>query len=217
MADFVQKIHYKGQAEEDIYFAKLDQQLIQELHDKQAKQAEQTKTALNKPLLLKDSEKITHSSALIDKKITKNGREIMKYRHILVAIDLTDSSEYIINKAVSLAKMSNAELSLIYVDMDYSNIYTGLSYSEFTKIEPDSQRVTSLQNELKSLAEKVDYPISHRLFESGDLSKNILQSTEELGADLLVCGHHHDFWSGLLSSSRKLLRKSVIDIFIVQV
>lgn len=35
MTDFSEKIHRKGQAEEDIYFAKLDRQLIQALHDKQ--------------------------------------------------------------------------------------------------------------------------------------------------------------------------------------
>lgn len=41
MTDFTEKMHRKGQAEEDIYFAKLDRQLIQALHDKQRLQQEQ--------------------------------------------------------------------------------------------------------------------------------------------------------------------------------
>lgn len=47
MTDFSEKIHQKGQAEEDIFFAKLDRQLIQALHDKQR---------------LKNEKKSTHST-----------------------------------------------------------------------------------------------------------------------------------------------------------
>ena len=39
MADFIQKIHLKEKAEEDLYFAKLDKKLIQALHEKQAGKA----------------------------------------------------------------------------------------------------------------------------------------------------------------------------------
>lgn len=141
----------------------------------------------------------------------------MNYQHILVAIDLSDSSEYIINKAVSLAKMSKANLSIIYVDIDFADNYTGLSYSEFSKLESGSQRTIELKNELQRLVTETDHPIENALFESGDLNKNVQQTVEKIGADLLICGHHHDFWSGLLSSARKLVNRSVIDIFIVQV
>ncbi len=42
----------------------------------------------------------------------------MSYGHILVAVDLTDSSKKVIDKAVSLAKDEKSKLSLVYVDVD---------------------------------------------------------------------------------------------------
>ena len=140
----------------------------------------------------------------------------MSYKHLLVAVDLTPSSEFIIAKAVALAKESNAKISLIYVDVDYADNYTGLSYSQYSKLEPASQRTTSLEKELQALAEKSGYPIANQVFLSGDLNKNLQLTVEELGADLLVCGHHHDFWSRLLSSVRKLINTSLIDLLIIQ-
>ncbi|PKH02681.1 universal stress protein [Psychromonas sp. MB-3u-54] len=140
----------------------------------------------------------------------------MSYKHILVAVDLSSSSEFIVAKAVSLAKDNNAAISLIYVDVDYADNFTGLSYSEFSKLEPVSGRSILLEKELQALAEKIDYPITNTLFVSGDLNKKLQVTVKEIGADLLVCGHHHDFWSRLLSSVRKLVNSSLIDMLIVQ-
>lgn len=140
----------------------------------------------------------------------------MSYKHLLVAVDLSPSSEFIIAKAVALAKDGNVKISLIYVDVDYADNYTGLSYSQYSKLEPVSQRTSSLEKELQALAEKTDYPIANRVFLTGDLNKNLQLTVEKLGADLLVCGHHHDFWSRLLSSVRKMINTSLIDLLIIQ-
>jgi len=141
----------------------------------------------------------------------------MSYKHILVAVDLSKSSEFIINRAVSLAKDSGAKISLIYVDVDYADNYTGLSYSEFTKLEPASQRSNSLEKELHTLAEQTNYSIEKTIFVSGDLNKNINETVQELHADLLVCGHHHDFWSRLLSSVRQLVNSTLTDLLIIHI
>ena len=141
----------------------------------------------------------------------------MSYKHILVAVDLSKSSELIINKAVSLAKDTGAKISLIYVDVDYTDNYTGLSYTEFTKLEPASQRSNSLEKELHTLAEQTDYPIENTVFVSGDLNKNINETVKELHSDLLVCGHHHDFWSRLLSSVRQLVNSTLTDLLIIHI
>ncbi len=139
----------------------------------------------------------------------------MSYKHILVAVDLSESSEFIINKAVSLAQACNASLSLIYVDEDYSDNFTGLSYSEFTKLEHSSQRSESLNKSLKLLTEQVNYPVTNSIFVTGDLNKKLNITVQELNADLLVCGHHHSFWSSLLSSVRKLVNSTITDLLIV--
>lgn len=63
----------------------------------------------------------------------------MSYGHILVAVDLTDSSKKVIDKAVSLAKDEKSKLSLVYVDVD--------------KIILELKEERKLQNALQKLAE----------------------------------------------------------------
>lgn len=47
MAGFTEKIHLKGKAEEDIYFAELDRKLIHALHEKNSKTSAADKQQLN--------------------------------------------------------------------------------------------------------------------------------------------------------------------------
>ncbi|GAK85408.1 universal stress protein A [Vibrio ponticus] len=50
----------------------------------------------------------------------------MSYQHILVAIDLSEDSKHLVEKAVSLAKPLNADVSFIHIDVNYAELYTGL-------------------------------------------------------------------------------------------
>jgi universal stress protein A len=50
----------------------------------------------------------------------------MCYKHILVAVDLTEESKVLVQKAVALAKPINADLSFIHIDVNYAEVYTGL-------------------------------------------------------------------------------------------
>ncbi|MGL5584879.1 MAG: universal stress protein, partial [Plesiomonas sp.] len=50
----------------------------------------------------------------------------MAYQHILVAVDLSPESHYLVKKAVGIAKRNAAKVSLIHVDVNYSDLYTGL-------------------------------------------------------------------------------------------
>ena len=139
----------------------------------------------------------------------------MSYKHILAAVDLSKSSDVVINKAISIAKDSHALLSLIYVDLNYANYYLALPNAGWSNSLIADDRSDELATELKRLAEQADYPISNVLVEMGDLNHKINVKVKELGADLLVCGHHHDFWSRLLSSVKQLVNSSDIDLLIV--
>lgn len=48
------------------------------------------------------------------------------YKHILVAVDLSEESPVLLNKAVGIAKRHDAKLSIIHVDVNFSDLYTGL-------------------------------------------------------------------------------------------
>jgi universal stress protein A len=143
----------------------------------------------------------------------------MSYNHILVAVDLTKSSEIVINRAISLAKEANAKLSFICVDAKHMNI-SGPGGSPWFAMPDVENAVTDkdqsrLQKELSALVDKLDYPVENTLVVTGDLEVKLTNAVNQLDADLLVCGHHHDFWSRLLSSVRTLVNAVNTDLLIV--
>jgi universal stress protein A len=138
----------------------------------------------------------------------------MSYKHILVAVDLSKSSEKVIDRAVSLAKDANAKVSFIFVDVDNIS-HIGIANLEIALLPTIEERKKILQQELQELADKADYPIENTLVVMGDFNSKVNAAVEKLGIDLLVCGHHHDFWSRLLSATRKLLNSAATDLLII--
>ncbi|MEZ8826743.1 universal stress protein [Vibrio amylolyticus] len=137
----------------------------------------------------------------------------MSYQHILVAVDLSEDSKLLVDKAVALAKPLNAELSFIHIDVNYAELYTGLI--DINLAETQHQAMEASQSQLQSFADHAQYPIKHSLVGSGDLSNELCDSIVEHNIDLVVCGHHQDFWSKLLSSTRQLINSSPVDMLVV--
>lgn len=50
----------------------------------------------------------------------------MAYKHILIAVDLSPESKVLVEKAVSMARPYNAKVSLIHVDVNYSDLYLSM-------------------------------------------------------------------------------------------
>lgn len=125
----------------------------------------------------------------------------MSYEHILVAVDLSSSSQVVINKAVSLAKRDHCRLSFVFVDVDS------------VVLAPKDQQ--SLEEQLKTLADHTDYPVTESLVVIGDLHIKLAGLVKEMGIDLVVCGHHHKLLSRLFSSIPKLANAVEADLLVV--
>lgn len=137
----------------------------------------------------------------------------MAYKHILVTVDLSPESKVLVDKAVSMAKPYNAKVSLIHVDVNYSDLYTGLIDVNLGDME---QRITKeTHHALTKLAKEADYKIEKELSGRGDLGQVLVDAIKEYKVDLVVCGHHQDFWSKLMSSARQLINTVHVDILIV--
>ena len=137
----------------------------------------------------------------------------MTYKHILVAVDLSTESPLLLKKAVSLARPYNAKISLIHVDVNYSDLYTGLIEANLGYTQEHAHKETF--KALKGLSDLTDYPVSLVLSEKGDLAKVLANTIKKYRIDLIVCGHHQDFWSKLMSSARQLLSTVHTDMLIV--
>lgn len=137
----------------------------------------------------------------------------MKYQHILVALELEDESKLLIDKAVSFASLVDADVSLVHIDGTKGEIYKQLIDIQN---EPGQKPLDEHANKmLKSLQQYSDYPLKHFYVGTGDLSSKLEDLIDSDNYDLLICGHHHDFVSKIVSYSRHLINKSPIDILVV--
>ena len=137
----------------------------------------------------------------------------MTYKHILVAVDLSEDSVILVNKAAALASACDAKLSLIHIDVNFTDMYTG--FMEINFAETQNAMLESAQKKIKTLVESLNFPITETIVSSGDLCNEISHAIDNLNIDLVICGHHKDFWSKLLSTSRQLINEAAVDMLIV--
>lgn len=135
------------------------------------------------------------------------------YNHVLVAVDLSDESAFLLEKAAKIAKRNEAKLSIIHVDVNFSDLYTGLIDVNMSSMQ--DRISTETHQALTQLAEQAGYPVSEKLSGSGDLGQVLTDAIAQYDVDLLVTGHHQDFWSKLMSSTRQVMNNITIDMLVV--
>lgn len=135
------------------------------------------------------------------------------YKHILVALDLSDESPFLLAKAVGVAKRNEAKLSIIHVDVNFSDLYTGLIDVNMSSMQ--DRISTETHQALTQLAEQAGYPITEKLSGSGDLGQVLTDAVKQYDVDLLVTGHHQDFWSKLMSSTRQVMNNITVDMLVI--
>lgn len=135
------------------------------------------------------------------------------YKHILVAVDLSEESAFLVEKAAGVAKRNEARLSIIHVDVNFSDLYTGLIDVNMSSMQ--DRISTETHQALVQLAEQSSYPVSEKLSGSGDLGQVLADAIDKYNVDLLVTGHHQDFWSKLMSSTRQVMNTINVDMLVV--
>ncbi|MDP8162343.1 universal stress protein [Phocoenobacter skyensis] len=135
------------------------------------------------------------------------------YKHILVAVDLSEESLILLRKGEQVAKACNAKLSMIHVDVNFSDLYTGLIDINMATVQDNVVEETI--QVLNELSGQVEYPVSERLSGTGDFSQVLQDAVDEYDVDLLITGHHQDFWSKLVSSTRQVMNSISVDILVV--
>ncbi|OOH91362.1 universal stress protein [Pasteurellaceae bacterium 15-036681] len=137
----------------------------------------------------------------------------MMYKHILVAVDLSEESLILLRKGANIAAHNDAKLSLIHVDVNFSDLYTGLIDINMSSVQDSVSEETV--KALDDLASKINYPVTERLNGSGDFSQVLEEAVEKYNVDLLITGHHQDFWSKFMSSTRQVMNNVSVDMLVV--
>lgn len=141
---------------------------------------------------------------------------MMSYKHILVAVDLSDDSQILLDKAADIANATQAKLSLIYIDVMKDDEFTHQIVDAFVKASANNNVLQESKDQLNALIENTSYPVEQTLVGFGGLTKELEDAVKEYEVDLIVCGHHQGFWHNIKSSAKQVLKTIPIEVLVVQ-
>lgn len=136
------------------------------------------------------------------------------YKHILFATDLTEDTEFLVEKVRAIRGLTGAKLSLVHVVEPlpgYSYAYLGIEDIEGQLLEEARQAIVKL-------GEKLNVAAPEQHIEVGPTKTKILAIAASAGADLIVCGSHGRHGLSLLlgSTANAILHGATCDVLTVR-
>ena len=141
----------------------------------------------------------------------------MPYEHILVAVDLTDECDPVINRASESAKANGAKLSLIHIVEPMAMAFGGDVPMDLSQLQ--QQQFDQAKERLERLIAK--YPQLHKDYchlNYGQPRQEIHHFAKEQACDLIVVGSHGRHGLALLlgSTANDVLHGAPCDVLAVR-
>ena len=139
------------------------------------------------------------------------------YSTLLMAVDLSDESDRVAERALALAAAHEATLHLIHVIEPLSFAYGGDVPMDFSGIQEEIHEQASQR--LQRFAAECNIPAERQHIVLGRPEVSIHSTAEEIGADLIVVGSHGRYGLALLmgSTANGVLQGASCDVLAVRV
>ncbi len=139
------------------------------------------------------------------------------YKTLLMAVDLSDESGDVAERAAALASANDATLHVIHVIEPLSFAYGGDIPMDFSGIQEEIHQQAKQQ--LASFASDCRIPEERQHIVLGRPEVEIHNMAEEVGADLIVVGSHGRYGLALLmgSTANGVLHGATCDVLAVRV
>jgi universal stress protein A len=136
------------------------------------------------------------------------------YKHILFATDLTDETEYVIEKVRTLRTYTGATLSMIHV----VEPLPGYSYAYLGIEDIEGQLIQEAKQAMEKLGITLNVGKDDQFVEVGPTKTKILKLAEEKNIDLIICGSHGRHGLSLLlgSTANAILHGAKCDVLTVR-
>ena len=139
------------------------------------------------------------------------------YRCIMLAVDLTEESMPVAQRALNIASNNDAELHVVHVIEPLSLAYGGDMPMDLSSIQ--DQIHEQAQAHLADFARSLDIPPERQHLIFGRPESEIQRASEAQGADLIVVGSHGRHGLALLlgSTANGVLHGAPCDVLAVRV
>jgi universal stress protein A len=136
------------------------------------------------------------------------------YKNILFATDLTEDTEYLIDKVNMIRQLTDATLFLVHV----VEPLPGYSYAYLGIEDIEGQLLNEARQSIEKLATKMKVAKQNQFVEVGPTKTKVLSVAENVNADLIVCGSHgrHGFSLLLGSTANAILHGAKCDVLTVR-
>jgi len=127
----------------------------------------------------------------------------MTYKHVLVAIDLSEESVQVLDKARETADLHGARMSMVSVVKPLTQVYGGLDMAPISSgaVSFEEEAVRQARAQLAELARRYKLRPDDTHVMLGAPPHEIRALADRVGADLIVIGTHGRHGLGLLLGS----------------
>lgn len=127
----------------------------------------------------------------------------MAYRHVLAAVDLSEESTQVLEKARSQAEQSGARLSVVTVVKPLTQVYGGIDMAPLagSTVSFEEQAMEQGEKQLRELAGHYGVAPEDVHTVLGSPAHDIRELASRLDVDLIVIGTHGRHGLGLLLGS----------------
>ena len=140
-----------------------------------------------------------------------------EYKKIMLAVDLTEESLEVAERATQLVNAFGAELHVVHVIEPLSLAYGGDVPMDLSTVQDQIQDQAAAY--LQEFSAALDVPESHQHLIFGRPESEIQRTAEEAGADIIVVGSHGRHGLALLlgSTANGVLHGASCDVLAVRV
>ena len=144
------------------------------------------------------------------------------YKHILLAMDLGQESQQLIERLASLQNLANSKVSIIHVIAPLPSVYGAYGIYGVGEMAIADDVVANEKNAraaLKPLAEQIGLTESDIIIKTGIESDEIIDFAIENEVDLIVAGSHgrHGLRLLLGSTANSILHSAKCDVLAVRI
>lgn len=136
------------------------------------------------------------------------------YKQILFATDLTEDTDYLIEKVRAMRGLTGAKLCIVHV----VEPLPGYSYAYLGIEDIEGQLIEEARQSMEKLSSKLSVVKADQYVEVGPTKTKILKIADDVKADLIICGSHGRHGLSLLlgSTANAVLHGAKCDVLTVR-